>query len=86
MYILIVIIGGVLALFTGYLWFATYNATKNEASWNDFWEFAQKESRWSYSEEDTFNLMVKLRDVSSIIFIISILLITVGLMLLICFK
>ena len=86
MYILMVIIGGIIALFTGYFWFITYNATKNEANWNNFWEFTQKESSWNYPEEETFKLMVRLRDISSIIFIISILIITIGIMLLICFK
>jgi len=96
MYIFLIIIGSIILLFSGLIWLAAYLATKNQKNWDSFISsfqksWAEKERNENVSlpeipEETLYNMVLKIRNISSFICMISLVIAGAGIALQITVK
>lgn len=88
----LIIIGGIIFLLSGLLWLSCYASTKNQKSWDMFFakftaarEETEKKENCSMPvipEEFVYNLVIKVKNISSIVCISSLIVIGAGIALL----
>ena len=93
MELFLIIIGGIIFLLSGLFWLSCYVSTKNQKNWDMFFakftaarEATEKKENCSMPlipEEFVYNLVIKVKNISSIICLSSLIVIGIGIALLV---